>query len=61
MYQVVCPQCGYVVGIGTWSDPGTCPSCEVPLMLTAEMRALTPDDARNRRERRAGAEAEARW
>jgi hypothetical protein len=59
MYQVVCPQCGYVVGIGTWSDPGTCPSCEVPLMLTAE-RAVTPDDTRNRRERRAGAEAETR-
>jgi hypothetical protein len=60
MYQAVCPQCGYVVGIGTWSDPGTCPSCEVPLMLTAEMRALTPDEARSRRERRVGAEAEAR-
>jgi hypothetical protein len=29
-------------------------------MLTAEMRALTPDATRNRRERRAGAEAEAR-
>ena len=60
MYQVVCPQCGYLVGIGTWSDPGTCPSCEVPLMLTAEMRALTPDDATGRRERRGAAEAEAR-
>jgi len=60
MYQVVCPQCGYVVGIGTWSDPGTCPSCEVPLMLTAEMRALTPDDMPARRERRTAAEAEAR-
>jgi hypothetical protein len=59
MYQAVCPQCGYVVGIGTWSDPGTCPSCEVPLMLTAEMRALTPGEARSRRERRVGAEAEA--
>ena len=60
MYQVVCPQCGYVVGLGTWSDPGTCPSCEVPLMLTAEMRALSPDDTGNRLERRAGAEAETR-
>jgi len=60
MYQVVCPQCGYVVGIGTWSDPGTCPSCEVPLMLTAEMRALPPDDGPGRRERRAAADAEAR-
>jgi hypothetical protein len=49
-----------VVGIGTWSDPATCPSCEVPLMLTAKMRALAPDEARSRRERRVGAEAEAR-
>lgn len=29
-------------------------------MLTAEMRALTPDEARSRRERRVGAQAEAR-
>jgi hypothetical protein len=56
MYQVVCPQCGYLVGIGTWSDPGTCPSCEVPLMLTAEMRALTPDDRTSTRERHSAAE-----
>jgi hypothetical protein len=60
MYHVVCPECGYLVGIGTWSDPGTCPSCDVPLVLTAEMRAISPDDMSTRHERRGGAEAKAR-
>jgi hypothetical protein len=44
MFQVVCPQCGYCVGVGTFSDPGNCPSCELPLMLTAEFRALPQED-----------------
>ena len=26
------------------AEMGTCPNCEVPLMLTCEMRALTSDD-----------------
>jgi hypothetical protein len=26
------------------ADMGTCPNCEVPLMLTCEMRALTRED-----------------
>jgi hypothetical protein len=43
MYQVVCPQCSYMVGVGTFSDPGVCPNCDLPLMLTAEHRALSPD------------------
>ena len=35
------------------AEMGTCPNCEVPLMLTCEMRALTPDDleAEARRQR----------
>ncbi len=26
------------------SDPGTCPRCELPLMLTCELRVLSGDD-----------------
>lgn len=26
------------------SDPGSCPRCELPLMLTVELRALSKDD-----------------
>ena len=44
MFQVVCPECGYRVGVGTFSDPGSCPSCDLPLMLTAEFRALPHED-----------------
>jgi hypothetical protein len=43
MCHVTCPDCGMSVGLGTASEPGRCPRCDVPLMLTAEMRALTPD------------------
>jgi hypothetical protein len=44
MFEVVCPECGYRVGVGTFSDPGSCPSCDLPLMLTAEFRALPRED-----------------
>jgi hypothetical protein len=60
MYQVVCPQCEYRVGMGTFSDPGSCPSCELPLMLTAEMRALRHEDLIAEAERRKQLEAVAR-
>jgi hypothetical protein len=44
MDRVICPQCGYRVGLGMASDPGSCPRCELPLMLTCELRALSKDD-----------------
>jgi hypothetical protein len=43
---VVCPECGYRCGLGVCSEPGECPRCGVPLMLTAEFRALTDEDLR---------------
>ena len=33
------------------AEMGTCPNCEVPLMLTCEMRALTRDDLKAEAER----------
>jgi transcription initiation factor IIE alpha subunit len=51
MDRVVCPQCGYRVGLGMAAEVGTCPSCEVPLVLTCEMRALTKADLRREVER----------
>jgi hypothetical protein len=33
------------------AEMGTCPNCEVPLMLTCEMRALTRDDLNAEAER----------
>jgi hypothetical protein len=33
------------------SDPGKCPRCDVPLMLTGELRAYTGDDLRAEIER----------
>ena len=33
------------------ADPGHCPDCDVPLMLTCEFRALTPDDLKAEAER----------
>jgi hypothetical protein len=44
MDRVTCPQCGYRVGLGMAAEIGSCPSCEIPLMLTSEMRALTRED-----------------
>jgi uncharacterized Zn finger protein (UPF0148 family) len=51
--HVVCPTCGYEVGLGVASEPGRCPHCDVALMLTVEMRALTPDQIRAEIERQA--------
>lgn len=43
MDRAQCPQCGYAIGLGTASELGRCPSCDLPLMLTSEFRALGPD------------------
>jgi uncharacterized Zn finger protein (UPF0148 family) len=51
--QVVCPTCNYTVGLGIASEPGRCPDCDEPLMLTTEMRALTPEQVRAAAERQA--------
>jgi hypothetical protein len=40
------------------SDPGRCPDCHEPLMLTVEMRALTPEQIRAERDRQAAGRAE---
>jgi hypothetical protein len=53
MDRAQCPSCGYLVGLGVWSEPGTCPRCELPLMLTAEFRALTPEQVLREARRRA--------
>jgi hypothetical protein len=56
-----CAECGYLVGLGTWAEPGSCPQCGTELMLTCEFRALTPEDllaeARRRTEELRGATA----
>ena len=51
--HVVCPTCGYEVGLGVASEPGRCPHCDEALMLTVEMRALTPEQIRAEVERQA--------
>lgn len=51
MHRVQCPDCGYRVGLGIVSEPGTCPSCGIPLMLTGELRALTPEQIQAESER----------
>ena len=51
--HVVCPTCGYEVGLGVATEPGRCPDCEEPLMLTVEMRALTSEQIRAEVERQA--------
>jgi len=56
MDRVTCPQCGYTVGLGMACDPGRCPDCDLPLMLTCEFRALTPDDLKAEVERQLEAE-----
>ncbi len=53
MDRVACPQCGYRVGLGIASEPGTCPRCELPLMYTCEFRALTREDLLAAAERQA--------
>jgi hypothetical protein len=44
MDRAQCPECGTLIGLGHFSEPGTCPACGCPLLLTAEMRVLTPDE-----------------
>jgi hypothetical protein len=44
MDRVICPHCGYTVGLGMAAEMGNCPSCEVPLVLTCEFRALSQED-----------------
>ena len=46
MDRVICPQCGYCVGLGMAAEIGKCPSCKLPLVLTCEFRALSDDDLR---------------
>jgi hypothetical protein len=58
MDRVICPQCGYNVGLGMAADPGYCPVCDIPLMHTTEFRALTPEDLRAEAERQAQLEEE---
>ncbi len=53
MDRAQCPTCGWMVGLGTWAEPGTCPSCDTALMLTCEFRALTPEDLLAEARRRA--------
>jgi hypothetical protein len=60
MDHVICPQCGYSVGLGMACDPGQCPNCELPLVHTAEFRALKPDDLERELERRRRLEDERR-
>ena len=56
--DVVCPTCGYRVGLGVVSEPGRCPDCQEPLMLTIGMRALTPEQIVAERERQAAGRRE---
>ena len=56
--HVVCPTCGYEVGLGVASEPGRCPDCDEALMLTVEMRALTPEQIRAEIERQAARQRE---
>jgi hypothetical protein len=60
MDRVTCPQCGYTVGLGMAADPGHCPDCDQPMMLTCEFRALTPDDLKAEAERQLKLEQERR-
>ena len=58
MDRVTCPRCGYTVGLGMAAEFGSCPKCEVPLMLTAEFRAISPADIEAEVERRLRLEQE---
>ena len=51
MDRAACPQCEYRVGLGMASDPGTCPNCDLPLMLTDELRAYNGDELKAEVER----------
>lgn len=50
MDRVICPQCGYCVGLGMAAEIGRCPSCDVALVLTCEFRALSSDDLERKQE-----------
>ncbi len=54
MDRAQCPTCGYLVGLGTWAEPGSCPRCGTALMLTCEFRALTREDLLAEAKRRSG-------
>jgi hypothetical protein len=58
MDHVICPECGYTFGLGMAADPGHCPRCDVPMMLTCEFRALTPEDIKAEIERQLKLEKE---
>ena len=58
MDRVTCPKCDYTVGLGMACEPGRCPRCDLPLMLTCEFRALTPDDLEAEAERQLKLEQE---
>jgi hypothetical protein len=60
MDRVICPNCGYTVGLGMASDPGICPRCEDPLVHTCEYRALDEEDLRREIERQRELEADRR-
>lgn len=53
MDRAMCPNCGYRIGLGTASEPGTCPRCELPLMLTCEFRAMSREEILAEAHRRA--------
>ena len=44
MDRVICPHCGYCVGLGMAAEMGNCPNCDVPLVLTCEFRALSQEE-----------------
>ena len=52
MDRAQCPNCNTTIGLGSWSEPGECPTCGQPLMLTCELRALTPEELDTIREAR---------
>jgi hypothetical protein len=54
MDRVICPQCGYCVGLGMAAEIVRCPSCDLPLVLTCEFRALSEEDLRAIVEREVG-------
>jgi hypothetical protein len=58
MDRVICPQCGYTVGLGMACDPGECPRCELPLLHTCEFRALSEADLKAEIERQRRLEQE---
>jgi hypothetical protein len=60
MDRVICPQCGYIVGLGMACEPGLCPHCERPLVHTTEFRALTREDLEAEVERQLRLERERR-